>query len=199
MATSRAFGILNNQNIVAGNQPFGKSIQAAKTGESRPSAFALKDLTNKNQRTVVHQDGKGKANNGPADNALKAKTNAILQTLSKDFTKPAAASRKKQQSSSGYDDHFSPQNDEYAWGQASCLREDLLDQMLDFPDVRQYEVKRKLPKPARSDLLDLPDLDAGWDYFEPASAPHRQNSRKPLDLPGDDFPLVDIQDLEFIF
>lgn len=189
MATPRAFGILNNQNLVQGNQPFGKSISSAKSGASRPSSFALKDLTNKKQPTAVHQDGKGKTHNGPTESSLKAKTTAIMQQLNKDFTKPAVP--RKAQSNNGYEDRFKPQNAEYAWSQATCLRDDLLDQMLDIPEVT-IEKKRLPAPPAQSDLLDLPDFDVAWNYYETAPP-------KPLELPVDDFPLVDIQDLEFMF
>ncbi|KFB37280.1 AGAP009682-PA-like protein [Anopheles sinensis] len=189
MATPRAFGILNNQNFVQGNQPFGKSIPSSKSGETRPSSFALKDLTNKKQRTAVHQDALGKTQKGPTKSSLKAKTTTILQQLGKDFTKPAAP--RKAQAYNGCEDRFKPQTAEYAWSQASCLRDDLLDQMLDFPDVTIE--KKPLPAPsAQSDLLDLPDFEVGWDYYETAPP-------KPLELLVDDFPLVDIPDLEFMF
>ncbi|XP_058125299.1 uncharacterized protein LOC131292985 [Anopheles ziemanni] len=189
MATPRAFGILNNQNLVQGNLPVGKSIASSKSGETRPSSFALKDLTNKKQRTAVHQDAKGKTHNGPTDSSLEAQATSIVQQVSKDFTKPAVP--RKTQPKIWYDDPFKPQDAEYAWGQANCLREDLLDQMLDIPEVT-IERKRLRATPAQSDLLDFPDFDATWNYYETAPP-------KPLELPVDDFPLVDIPDLEFMF
>lgn len=51
-------------------------------------------------------------------------------------------------------------------------------------------------------MLDLPELDEPWDYFDQTSKVNLLNAPaqlKPLALPADDFPLVDIQDLEFLF
>ncbi|XP_035910725.1 uncharacterized protein LOC118511582 [Anopheles stephensi] len=202
MASARAFGILNNQNQANGNQFVGKNIQSLKGSEQRSgTAFALKDLTNNNraqQRTIVHQDGKGKSNSSSSNNKqLKATTNSILHKIG--LTNEQAAASRKPASHSSFD-IYSPQCAEFAWGQASCLRDDLLEQMIDFNGV-SCDIKRK-PLPAvRPDPLDLPDLgDDLWDEdnFRPLKD-HRLASVKPLDLPVDDFPLVDIQDLEFIF
>ncbi|XP_050078563.1 uncharacterized protein LOC126565425 [Anopheles maculipalpis] len=202
MASARAFGILNNQNQANGNQFVGKNIQSLKGSEPRSgAAFALKDLTNNNksqQRTIVYQDGKGKSSSNVQGKQLKATTNSILQKIGV-TNEPAAASRKPPSFHSSFD-VYSPQYAEFGWGQASCLRDDLLEQMIDFNGV-PCDIKRKPLPPVRPDPLDLPDLDDElWheDNFRP-SKEHRFSSIKSLDLPADDFPLVDIQDLEFIF
>lgn len=198
MASARAFAIFNNQNQTNGNQFVGKNIQALKGSESRSSsAFALKDLTNNNkiQRTIVHQDGKGKGSN-TQEKQIKSATSGILQKIGLNHETKAATHK----SSHGCYDVFSPQNAEYAWEQGSCLRDDLLEQMIDFNGV-SCNIKRKPLPPVRPDPLDLPDLDDDpWtaDELWPVQE-QRFSSVKPLDLPGDDFPLVDIQDLEFIF
>uniref|UniRef100_A0A182MS16 Uncharacterized protein n=1 Tax=Anopheles culicifacies TaxID=139723 RepID=A0A182MS16_9DIPT len=197
MASARAFAILNNQNQANGNHFVGKNIQSLKGTESRSSsAFALKDLTNNNttQRTLVHQDGKGKGSN-TQEKQIKSATCNILQKIGLNHETKAAPRK-----THGCYDVFSPQNAEYAWGQASCLRDDLLEQMIDFNGV-SCNIKRKPLPPVRPDPLDLPDLDVDpWtnDELWPMKE-QRFSSVKPLDLPGDDFPLVDIQDLEFIF
>uniref|UniRef100_A0A182VTZ3 Uncharacterized protein n=1 Tax=Anopheles minimus TaxID=112268 RepID=A0A182VTZ3_9DIPT len=199
MASARAFAIFNNQNQANGNQFVGKNVQSLKGTEPRSSsAFALKDLTNNNktQRTVVHQDGKGKGSK-KQEKQIKSTTNSILHKIGFNHETKAAAPRKP---SHGCYDEFSPQNAEYAWEQASCLPDDLLEQMIDFNGV-SCNIKRKPLPPVRPDPLDLPDLDDDpWTMDEFWSAKEQRfSSVKPLDLPVDDFPLVDIQDLEFIF
>ncbi|XP_053665951.1 uncharacterized protein LOC128715093 [Anopheles marshallii] len=195
MASARAFAIFNNQNQANGNQFAGKNIQSLKGNEPRStSAFALKDLTNNNktQRTIAHQDGKGK---GTQEKQIKSATRGILHKIGLNNEK--AAPRKPSHSSY---DVFSPQYAEYAWEQASCLRDDLLEQMIDFNGV-SCNVKRKPLPPVRPDPLDLPDLDVEpWieDELWPMKE-QRFSSVKPLELPANDFPLMDIQDLEFMF
>nr|XP_040237899.2 uncharacterized protein LOC120958899 [Anopheles coluzzii] len=202
MASARAFGILNNQNQANGNHHFvGKNLSSLKGSDSRSSsAFALKDLTNNKgqQRTVVHQDGKGKSIIGSQGKQLKASANSIMHKIG--LTNEKAAPARKPSNSAAAFDTFSPQYAEYGWEQSNCLRNDLLEQMIDFTGV-SCAIKRKPLPPITPGPLDLPDLDdVSWneDNFRPLND-QRFSSVKPLDLPADDFPLVDIQDLEFMF
>uniref|UniRef100_A0A182PM91 Uncharacterized protein n=1 Tax=Anopheles epiroticus TaxID=199890 RepID=A0A182PM91_9DIPT len=201
MASTRAFGILSNQNQANGNNFIGKNLQSLKSGESRSSsAFALKDLTNNNkaQRTIVHQDGKGKGSTTAQGKQLKSSANGILQKIGQNKGK-AAAVHKPAPSVAAFD-AYSPLNAEYAWEESACLRDELLEQMIDFTGIPCVIKRKPLPK-ITPDPLDLPDLDdVSWnvDNVRPMND-HRFSSRKPLDLPADDFPLVDIQDLEFMF
>uniref|UniRef100_A0A182K9P7 Uncharacterized protein n=1 Tax=Anopheles christyi TaxID=43041 RepID=A0A182K9P7_9DIPT len=201
MASARAFGILNNQNQANGNHFVGKNLNSLKGSETRSSSgFALKDLTNKSksQRTIVHQDGKSKSNSATHGKQLKSSTNSILQKIGLN-TEKTAPSHKPSNSAAAFD-VFSPQYAEYGWGQANCLRDDLLEQMIDFNGV-SCAIQRKPLPPVTLDPLDLPDLDdASWneDSFRPMND-HRFSTVKPLDLPAEDLPLVDIQDLEFMF
>ncbi|XP_053676672.1 uncharacterized protein LOC128726858 [Anopheles nili] len=195
MASTRAFGIFNHQNRTNGNNILGKNAQLLKPGETRTTAaFALKDLTNSNkaQRISVHQDGKEKAASIHGK-SLKSTTNSVLQMICNDMTKDTP-----KKPSHITEDTFAPQNAEYAWGQAACLRDDLLEQMIDFVGM-PCEIKRKPLKPTPpKDPLDLPDLM--WDdYAWPASRKDRFDPVKPMDLPEDDLPLKDIQELEFLF
>uniref|UniRef100_A0A182R3W5 Uncharacterized protein n=1 Tax=Anopheles funestus TaxID=62324 RepID=A0A182R3W5_ANOFN len=199
MASARGFAIFNNQYQANGNQFAGKNVQSLKGNESRSSsAFALKDLTNNNKthRTIVHQDAKGKASN-TQEKQIKSATSSILQKIGLNNEKAAA----HKPPSHCCDDMFSPQYAEYAWEKAFCLRDDLLEQMIDFHGVPSNIKRKPLPPVHPDPLMDLPDLDDdSWakDEFWPLKE-DRFSSVKPLDLPADDFPLVDIQDLEFIF
>lgn len=198
MASARAFGLLNSQNQANGNHVVGKNVQSLKTGEIRSSsAFALKDLTNNNkaQRTNVRPDaGKGKSAAPRQEKQLKATTKSILQNISSKNSKPAP----RKTAAHAPFDIFSPQSAEYAWGEAACLRDDLFEQMIDFTGVPCKMERKPLPPASRPDLHDLPDLDAMCDdYIRPAND-HSFGTAKLMDLP-DDFALVDIHDLEFLF
>ncbi|XP_052897110.1 uncharacterized protein LOC128304029 [Anopheles moucheti] len=189
MASARAFAIFN-ENKANENQIAGKNIQSLKGSEPRSSsAVALKDLTNKNKthRTIVHQDGKGKGSH-KQEKKIKSATSSILHTIGLD--KEKAAPRKPSRSSY---DVFSPQHAEYAWGQAACLPDDLLERMIDCNGV-PYEVKRKPLSMVRPDLRDLPDLDV----YPPAVHEFmKEQTLKPLDLP--DLPLAEIPPFDLIF
>uniref|UniRef100_A0A182QA59 Uncharacterized protein n=1 Tax=Anopheles farauti TaxID=69004 RepID=A0A182QA59_9DIPT len=198
MASARAFGLFNSQNRVHGNHIAGKNMQSLKTGETRPSAaFALKDLTNNNkaQRTNVHQAaGKDKSAVCKPEKQQKDTTKNIMQKISLNSEKPT---HRKPAVHAPFD-IFSPQDAEFSWGQAACLRDDLFEQMVGFHGV-PCEIERKPLSPAPvQDLDDLQDLEPVFDdYVRPAND-HRFGTAKLIDLP-DDFALVDIHDLEFMF
>ncbi|ETN62081.1 hypothetical protein AND_006243 [Anopheles darlingi] len=204
MASLRSLGLVNtnphlNTNKSKKSQPTlpTKSLKVSRT----PAKFALQDVTNNTQKQAAERINVFKDRNAQrsTEKSLKAPTKEILQSITPSTKKPTAGKGAPKFNI------FTPLDAEYQWGAADCrLRDDLLEQMIncDLVTPSAELEKQPLPKPTRSDLLDLPELDEPWDYFDQhcklnlLDAP---SQLKPLALPADDFPLVDIQDLEFIF
>ncbi|XP_050101616.1 uncharacterized protein LOC126581779 [Anopheles aquasalis] len=201
MASMRSLGLINtnrqlNENQSRKSQHPTKAVKASGTPAAK---IALKDVTNNSQkqaadRITVFKDGAGSKAKRSTEKSPNATTTAILQSIASSTKKPTAGKGSAKFSI------FTPLDAEYQWGADNCrLRNDLLEQMINCAHVTPASrpEKRPLPKPTRSDLLDLPELDEPWDYK--ANLLDAPAQRKPLALPAEDFPLVDIPDLEFLF
>ncbi|XP_035777109.1 uncharacterized protein LOC118458569 [Anopheles albimanus] len=206
MASMRSLGLVNTNRLLNENQS--KKLQhptkSLKASGTPAAKFALKDVTNNSQKQAadrinVFKDGASSKAKRSTEKSLNATTTGILQNIAPSTKKPTAGKASTKFSI------FTPLDAEYQWGADNCrLRDDLLEQMINCAPVTPSSrpEKRPLPKPTRSDMLDLPELDEPWDYFDQTSKVNLLNAPaqlKPLALPADDFPLVDIQDLEFLF
>ncbi|XP_055550520.1 uncharacterized protein LOC129733009 [Wyeomyia smithii] len=191
MATKRAFHILEQRNTNE-NQHVGKTPLAGKNEARFPLKLALKDLTN----------------NSSSRSNLVSKTPLNLNTKKgvkpKSFTSSTSSQKKlsdsgpkqqtitgKKESSAAAFNIFTPQDAEYRLSERSCLREDLLEQMIEF----RGEVYRPTIKPMRQlriEPIDLPELDV----------PQVRKERPPASISRNllfDLPEVELPDLDFMF
>ncbi|XP_062551286.1 uncharacterized protein LOC134216410 [Armigeres subalbatus] len=200
MATKRAFNILEQRNINE-NSHIGKSSFPGKNSSRAPFKSALKDLTNNSSSTRPNFTGKQ-----PSDGSTALKK--PLQQQQKPFA--SSVSRKKlsecnvsQQVTAVKKQHtvaappfpiFSPLDAEYSWGKEACLREDLLEQMIEYNGVR-YQREIKPLKAPKMEAVELPELEIPRpnEVSKPA-VPNRFPSNFLFNLQE-----VDIPDLEFMF
>lgn len=166
MASTRAFNILEQTNE---NHRNGKTTLAGKNElRSTSSKLALKDLTN-NASSRPNFVGKQQSSEVPTKKPLLQQQQHHKSTGSSSFLakKSTEASTQQQQQLPSSKTKpsfpftiFTPSDAEYKWGKESCLREDLLEQMIDFHGaVYQRKVKPMKPLKPINVLQDLPELE----------------------------------------
>uniref|UniRef100_A0A8D8BPJ9 (northern house mosquito) hypothetical protein n=1 Tax=Culex pipiens TaxID=7175 RepID=A0A8D8BPJ9_CULPI len=156
MASTRAFNILEQTNE---NHRNGKTTLPGKSELRTTSKLALKDLTN-NASSRSAFTGK-QSSDVPSKKPLLQKSGSS-SFLGKKSTE--ASTQQQQQPSTKKPSFpftiFTPADAEYKWGKESCLREDLLEQMMDFHGaVYQRKVKPMKPLKVSNVLQDLPEIE----------------------------------------
>ncbi|XP_052868332.1 uncharacterized protein LOC128274245 [Anopheles cruzii] len=193
MATARSFGLQNQANRLKENQASRKPHQLLRglKASDAPVKFGLKDVTNNNQkpaeRTNVFKDGKTTSSKRSIEKSLNAIQQSIMPSTAK---KPTAGKGKMKF------DIFTPLEAEYKWGASDiCLRDDLFEEMVNFQP--STERKREPLPPPRLEPLDFAELDETWDIYGSTTG-GGFSPPNPMQLPANDFPMVDLQDLEFM-
>uniref|UniRef100_A0A1Q3EVW5 Uncharacterized protein n=1 Tax=Culex tarsalis TaxID=7177 RepID=A0A1Q3EVW5_CULTA len=160
MASTRAFNILEQTNE---NHRNGKTTLPGKSELRTSSKLALKDLTNNANSRSTFTGKQQQSSDVPAKKPLLQQQKSGSSTfLSK---KSSEASTQQQQLPSSKKPSFpftifTPSDAEYKWGKESCLREDLLEQMIDFHGaVYQRKVKPIKPLKVSNVLQDLPEIE----------------------------------------
>ncbi|XP_053696376.1 uncharacterized protein LOC128743748 [Sabethes cyaneus] len=191
MATKRAFNILEQRHANE-NQHIGKTPLAGKNETRFPHKLALKDLTN-NSSSRSNVISKTPQNVNPKK-GLQAKpfTSSTLshKKLSESGPKQQTSTNKKEFSAAAFS-IFTPQDAEYRFSEKACLREDLLEQMIEFSG-EVYRPTIKPMRPLRVEPLDLPELEIPQVKKE---RPQPAMARNLLF----DLPEVEIPDLDFMF
>ncbi|XP_058818962.1 uncharacterized protein LOC131681884 [Topomyia yanbarensis] len=185
MTTKRAFNVLEQRNTNE-NQHIGKTPLIGKNEPRAPFKLALKDLTN---------------NSSSRSNfAIKSQEPTTKKPLQQKSIASSALHRKKSPESIAQQTTkkqlpftiFTPHDAEYNRGKEACLREDLLEQMIEFTgSVYKREIKPM--KPLRVQQLELPEFDV------PQKTP--KSATTPKDLPSNflfSLPEVELPDLDFM-
>ncbi|XP_058454865.1 uncharacterized protein LOC131432546 [Malaya genurostris] len=185
MTTKRAFNILEQRNINE-NQPIGKTPLVGKNESRAPFKLALKDLTNSSSRSNL--PGKPHESTIKKPFQQKPAASSLLQRKKVQESVSSQQTQKRQQLFT----IFTPQDAENSLGQAACLREDLLEQMIEF-NGSVYKREIKPMKPLQLQQLELPEFDIPQKKTKSAS---------PKDLTNNflfSLPEVEIPDLDFMF
>lgn len=195
MASARAFNVLEQRNINE-NSHIGKTPLPGKNATRGPFKSALKDLTNSSSR--ANANGKQLSDGATASKKALLQKSVIASSVSQkkstesNAQKPAVAARKPVAPFP----IFTPLDAEYSWGKEACLRDDLLEQMIDFHGV-SYRREIKPMRPLKMEPWELPEIELP-----------RPLVKKPMAKPVPDelprsflfgLPEVDIPDLEFMF
>ncbi|XP_055635093.1 uncharacterized protein LOC129774986 [Toxorhynchites rutilus septentrionalis] len=187
MASTRAFNILEQRNSNE-NQRVGKSQLTGKNEARAPFKLALKDLTNS---TTSRSNFAGKQLQDTIIKKPLQQKSAASSFLQKKSTESITQGGTKRQNPFTI---FTPQEAEYSWGKETCLREDLLEQLIEFNGV-VYKRDRKPMKPLKMDPPELPEITL------PKASP-KATPTVPKDLPNSflfNLTEVEIPDLDFMF
>lgn len=180
MAPTRAFTILeqrpSNENAVIGRTPL-----MGKNAHRGPVKNALKDLTN-NSSSRTNLIGKQLSEVAttikklPLQKPVIASSVARKKSTENDTRKPAVVTKKPSVAEAPFPKLT--QFADYPWGKEVCLRDDLLEQMIDYHGV-VYKREIKPMKPLKMEPLDLPEIELP----RPKLKKVRQSQPIPDDLP----------------
>ncbi|XP_019931736.2 uncharacterized protein LOC109621977 [Aedes albopictus] len=200
MATKRAFNILEQRNINE-NSHIGKTPLPGKNASRAPFKSALKDLTNSSASkrpnfTAGKQSSEGASALKKSLQQQKPVASSISRKKLSESTVTQPTGNKRQNVAAPLFPIFSPLDAEYSWGKEACLREDLLEQMIDYHGAT-YKREIKPMKPLKVEPLELPELEI----------PRPEVAKSNRATVKDGFPAsflfnlqeVDIPDLEFMF
>ncbi|EAT43576.1 AAEL004976-PA [Aedes aegypti] len=200
MATKRAFNILEQRNVNE-NAHIGKTPLPGKNVSRAPFKSALKDLTNSSAASRSNLTGKpsegGAASLKKPSQQQKSFASTISRKKSSESNIPAQSiGSKKQNVTAPLFPIFSPLDAEYSWGKEACLREDLLEQMIEY-NGPTYRREIKPMKALKIEPLELPELEMP----RPEVAKRNRATVKETFPSSFLFGLqeVDIPDLEFLF
>lgn len=207
MASTRAFNVLEQRNTNE-NPRIGKTPLLGKNSTRGPFKSALKDLTNNSSSRTTNVNGGKQLSDGPT--AIKK---PLLQ--SKSAVVASSVSRKKSTESNNLKQKsvvaakrsvaapfpiFTPLDAEYSWGKEACLRDDLLEQMINYHGAPYKREIRPMKPPKAEDRL--PELDIPRSLLEKVAPAARQVKPIADELPSSflfGLPEVEIPDLDFMF
>ncbi|XP_065084368.1 uncharacterized protein LOC135706650 [Ochlerotatus camptorhynchus] len=201
MASTRAFNVLEQRNTNE-NPRIGKTPLLGKNASRGPFKSALKDLTNSsssraNLNSKQLSDGATAIKKPLLQKSVIASSVSRKKSTESNAQKPAVATKNFAAAPFPI---FTPLDAEYSWGKEACLRDDLLEQMIDFHGV-SYRREIKPMKPLRMDPLELPELELPRPLAKKV-IPARQVKPIPDELPRSflfGLPEVEIPDLDFMF
>lgn len=196
MASTRAFNILEQRNTNE-NPRLGKTSLIGKN-VTRPAKSALKDLTNSSSRPNFNSKQLSEATTikkAPLQKSVIASSVSRKKSTESSTRKPVVTTKKTPTPFP----IFTPLDAEYSWGKEACLREDLLEQMINFNGI-SYRREIKPMKPLNIEPMELPEVELPRPMAKKCAV--RQVKPIPDDLPRNflfGLPEVEIPDLDFMF
>lgn len=168
-----------------------------------PVKSALKDLTNSSSSRAISNvkqqlpDGSTAIKKPLLQKSVLASSVSRKKSTESNGQKPAVPAKKPYVAAAPFP-IFTPLDAEYSWGKEACLRDDLLEQMIEFSGVSYRREIRPMP-PLKMEPLELPELLEPAKKVAPAA---RQTKPIPDELPRSflfGLTEVEIPDLEFLF